>query len=272
MALSRFAARCDTSCMVENLSAGSQPVSRERELRTSRRPWRRILVATDGSRSSLVAAERALDLARHDAAELIVLVVRPATDDGALRVAGDGPLPRPVSELVARARVGGVFAHLPVRVGEPAEVIMAHAAGIDADVIVVGHRGWPFAEGPGRMVTGYLLRHSDRPVLVVAPWAQATANGSPSSAGPMGGDQHAEYGRRTRRRRARGRAARARLRRLGPAAVAASSVRGRRADTRSAAPIRAKLEVTVVWGHVDLSRRNAQLHAGTRTTTVWRYP
>lgn len=185
MALSRSAARCDTSCMVENLSARSQPVSRERELRTSRRPWRRILVATDGSRSSLVAAERALDLARHDAAELIVLVVRPATDDGALRVAGDGPLPRPVSELVARARAGGVSAQSRVRVGEPAEVIVAHAAEIDADVIVVGRRGWPFAEGPGRNVTGSLLRHSDRPVLVVAPWAQVTANDSRSGPPPF---------------------------------------------------------------------------------------
>lgn len=125
MALSHFVARCDISPMVQKVSAGTRPVSRGRELRTSRRPWRRILVATDGSRSSLVAAEHALDLARHDAAELIVPVVRPATDDGAPRVAGDGPLPRPVSELVARARAGGVSAQSRVRVGEPAEVIVA---------------------------------------------------------------------------------------------------------------------------------------------------
>ena len=57
--------------------------------------------------------------------------------------------------------------------------ILAAAAEFDADVIVVGRRGWPFAEGPGRMVTGYLLRHSDRPVLVVAPWAQSAASDSP---------------------------------------------------------------------------------------------
>lgn len=166
--------------MLDNLNAHPEPVGRARELRAPHRPWRRILVATDGSRSSQVAAERGLDLARRDAAELSVLVVRPATDDGALRVAGDGPLPGPVSELVARARAAGVSARSRVRIGEPALVILAAAAEIDADVIVVGRRGWPFAEGPGRMVTGYLLRHCDRPVLVVAPWAQSAANDSPS--------------------------------------------------------------------------------------------
>lgn len=167
--------------MVDNLNAHSEPVGRERELRARHRPWRRILLATDGSRSSLVAAERALELALCDAAELIVLVVRPASDDGALRVAGDGPLPGSVSELLARARAVGASARSRVKVGEPALVILAAAADIDADVIVVGRRGWPFAEGRGRMVTGYLLRHSDRPVLVVAPWAQPAATDSPGA-------------------------------------------------------------------------------------------
>lgn len=158
--------------MAENFSARTQFAGKERYLRAPRRPWRRILAATDGSCSSLVAAERALDLARRDAAELSVLVVRPAADDGALRVSGDGPLPGPVSELVARARYTGMSASSHVRVGEPASVILAFAGEIDADVIVVGRRGWPFAEGPGRMTSGYLLRHSDRPVLLVQPWAE----------------------------------------------------------------------------------------------------
>lgn len=179
MALSLAAGEWDTFAMVDNLNAHPEPVGREREVRASHRPWRRILMATDGSGSSLVAAERAIELARCDAAELTVLAVRPASDDGALRVAGDGPLPGPVAALVARARAAGVTARSRVRVGEPALVILAAAAEFDADVIVVGRRGWPFAEGPGRMVTGYLLRHSDRPVLVVAPWAQSAASDSP---------------------------------------------------------------------------------------------
>jgi nucleotide-binding universal stress UspA family protein len=185
MALSFSAGGCDIYPMVEKLNSRTQSGSQERDLRMSRRPWRRILVATDGSRSSLVAAERALELARRDAAELSVLVVRPPTDDGALRVAGDGPLPDPVSEFVTRARAAGVAARSRVRMGEPALLILAAAAEIDADAIVVGQRGWPFAEGPGRMVTGYLLRHSDRPVLVVAPWAQGAANASPSGNPPF---------------------------------------------------------------------------------------
>jgi len=73
-----------------------------------------------------------------------------------------------------------VSANSRVRRGEPASVILAVAGEIDADVIVVGQRGWPFAEGAGRMTSGHLLRHSDRPVLVVQPWAEWGANHRPS--------------------------------------------------------------------------------------------
>lgn len=166
--------------MVKKFSAPIQFAGKERYLRRSHRPWRRILATTDGSPSSLVAVERALDLARSDAAELTVLVVRPAADDGVLRVCGDGPLSEPVSELVARARLRGVSASARVQLGEPGSVILAVAGEIDADVIVAGQRGWPFAEGAGRNTSGYLLRHSDRPVLVVQPWAECGAKHRPS--------------------------------------------------------------------------------------------
>lgn len=106
--------------------------------------------------------------------------MRPAADGRALRVSGVASLPGPVAELVARARHAGVSANSRVRRGEPASVILAVAGEIDADVIVVGQRGWPFAEGAGRMTSGHLLRHSDRPVLVVQPWAEWGANHRPS--------------------------------------------------------------------------------------------
>lgn len=108
----------------------------------------RVLLATDLSRASEAATERAIALARaHRASLLVVSVVDPRR----LLLPGGKFLRRLDQEraevmtgaqgIVARARAAGADATFLVWDGDPAETIIAAAQSEAADVIVIGSHG-----------------------------------------------------------------------------------------------------------------------------------
>jgi nucleotide-binding universal stress UspA family protein len=141
---------------------------------------RRILHATDFSRASAAAFARAVALARHDRAGLVLLhVVLPASPF----LAGDVNFPPSYLELqararrqaegriaaaVARARGAGVRAEGRLADGAPAQEILKWARRKRADLIVIGTHG---RSALGRFVMGSVaervVRLAPIPVLTV---------------------------------------------------------------------------------------------------------
>jgi nucleotide-binding universal stress UspA family protein len=136
---------------------------------------RTILLATDGSESAGDALELAIELARETGAAVEVVTVQlpiprgrggggmPMTSletrDGALQIANDA-----ATRLVGE----GVQARPQVAYGDPASEIARLAKELDADLAVVGSRGF----GPVRgtvfgSVSRALVSHCPVPVTVV---------------------------------------------------------------------------------------------------------
>ncbi len=160
------------------MSATSAPARHAHAAHRVNDPWRHILVATDGSGASLAPANRALELACRDGADLTILVVHPAgpgTDAG--QASGGMGVLQP---LLAQARAAGVHASVEERSGATGQTIVELARELDADLIVVGRHGRLHDLPSGTATCGYVLTHSDRPVLVVQPWAP-----QPERAGPI---------------------------------------------------------------------------------------
>jgi nucleotide-binding universal stress UspA family protein len=126
-----------------------------------------ILVGTDTTAAADLAVEDAARLARDRDAELVVLFVRP---DGDLRSVVDpakaadpdrhvGDLTRRFPDVRARARV---------ETGDPAEQLVAVAAELNAEAIVVGNRGthgswWRVRDS----IPNLVLRHAPCSVFIV---------------------------------------------------------------------------------------------------------
>ena len=150
----------------------------------------RILVATDGSEACEVAIVDATNLARHLGAHLLVLSVArgPATSSASIggvidpfgaaqeaavalaeqqRDAARKEATRIADEAAARARSAGADAEAIVWEGAANEAIIAAADEEKVDLIVVGSHG---RDAVGRLLLGsvsdYVVRHSERPVLV----------------------------------------------------------------------------------------------------------
>jgi nucleotide-binding universal stress UspA family protein len=138
-----------------------------------------IVIATDGSPSALEAVEYGLDLAAEQDAEPVVVHVAPSSD--VLPVAGFG-MGAPVSvphkldehdraaldEAIELASTKGLHARAELLVGHPAHAIAAYAASIEADLIVIGSRGYGAIAGAllGSVSRG-VLHEASCPVLVV---------------------------------------------------------------------------------------------------------
>ena len=139
---------------------------------------KRILVATDGSRSSTEAVAFAIELAAEQRTELIfvhvvpLLDVVPATGFGAI----GGALPHEVSEhdrtlldeAAASAAEHEIVATTALLRGDPVGEIVAFAGTHDVDLIVVGSRGHgTIASALLGSVSRGVLAEAKRPVLIV---------------------------------------------------------------------------------------------------------
>lgn len=109
--------------------------------------FKRILLAFDGSLPAQKAFEHALDMTQSFAAEfLIVGVARPPdyaedVETEAIIEQGQARLNEMIAPLLAAASARAVHPKMEIRVGHPAEQIIAAADQWDADLIVTGHRG-----------------------------------------------------------------------------------------------------------------------------------
>ncbi len=135
---------------------------------------RRIVVGLDGSHASAGGVEAAIVLARRFDAEVIglhatgLLDAWEASETGSAHNAHDGVaslLAGPWSESL---RASGVAHRLEQRDGPPADTMIAFAAHVGADLIIVGSRGvgdTPLGELGS--TSGKIVRRSHCPVLVV---------------------------------------------------------------------------------------------------------
>ena len=129
---------------------------------------RKLLVGYDGSESSRVAFDFALDMAGRYGAELHVLAVAHPPDicrDLEAETLMEAARTHYAEALRAlKPRVEGLVTRFEVRVGHPAEQIVIYAEGYGIDHIVVGHRGHSLFE---RWLIGSIARR----VLAYAPCA-----------------------------------------------------------------------------------------------------
>lgn len=133
-----------------------------------------ILVGFDGSEAAKKAFDYALDLAVHYQAALNVVSVarppEPASDveAEALLESAQEHYAADFSALTAKAQFHKIMLQSLVRFGHPAEQILYQADTIQADLIVVGHRGSSFLERWHiGSVSKQVMTYSKCPVLIV---------------------------------------------------------------------------------------------------------
>ena len=135
--------------------------------------FKTIVSGLDGSDESKQALSVAVELAKRDGASLVIVHVE---QDVAGK--GGGPIPATEDEIQAEIRQqanelseGGINTTVEMRnvmLGGPAHPIEEIAAGVKADLIVVGTRGHSAIAGLLLgSVTQRLLHIAQRPVLVV---------------------------------------------------------------------------------------------------------
>ena len=138
----------------------------------------KILVATDGSPSAILAARRAAEMARAFGSELHLVHVVPVTQPYHL-IGADAEGPSMYEEDVQWARelldsqvkrveeAGGKVAKAHLREGEPDAEVVALGEEIGASMIVVGSRGLSPLRHPIGSVSSSIAAHAHCPVLVV---------------------------------------------------------------------------------------------------------
>ena len=138
----------------------------------------KILVATDGSEDSQLAAQTAVELAQKTSSELHVVYVLPWPDQGIRDLWGFDASARDAAEVRGHARLkelaegieasGGTVAETHFESGNPEVRIVTVAEEIGAGFVVMGKTGYG---GLKRALIGsisdYVVRHSQSPVVVV---------------------------------------------------------------------------------------------------------
>jgi len=116
--------------------------------------YRMVLVGTDGSDTSLLAVERAAELARDAGATLLIVSAYQPADDSSLsrekdilgpdsyQLVGSAPAEDNVGRARYRAQKVGLTEIETLTVqGDPVDVLPKVAADRDVDLVVVGNRG-----------------------------------------------------------------------------------------------------------------------------------
>ncbi len=116
--------------------------------------YRTVLVGTDGSESSLLAVERAAEIARDTGSSLVILTAyRPLSSrerdrasaelgDNAYQVMGSHPAEDVLKTAAARATAAGATTvDTLCEEGDAVDLLVAVAERRQADLIVVGNRG-----------------------------------------------------------------------------------------------------------------------------------
>jgi nucleotide-binding universal stress UspA family protein len=138
-------------------------------------PFDRILVAIDGSEASDHAFTKAVELARLTQGALHALAVEGPLPAYAATIGEVEEVKREkdafFGALCARAReqaeVAGVSIDVELRPGHAAELIVAVAREIHADLIVLGHRGHFLRDHLLGSTADRVAEHASCPVMIV---------------------------------------------------------------------------------------------------------
>jgi len=138
-------------------------------------PFRHIMVAIDGSAESQHALDVAIELAGLVDARLTGLAVEGPLPAYAATMAEVDEVKREkdrfflklAQEALERAGLAGIELELELRPGHAAEVITKYAREIDADLIVLGHKGHFLHAHLLGSTADRVAEHSDVPVLIV---------------------------------------------------------------------------------------------------------
>lgn len=139
--------------------------------------YSKIVVGTDGSKSSLLAVERAARIAAaFDATLIIGCAYYESKEDASetlrqdsVTILGDDPARENLDKAADAARaVGATSIETEVRTGTPVEALMAIVNDHQADLLVVGNRG--INSLTGRLLSSVpadVARQSDCDVMIV---------------------------------------------------------------------------------------------------------
>jgi nucleotide-binding universal stress UspA family protein len=138
-------------------------------------PFERILVAIDGSAPSEHAFATALELAALTRSRLIALAVEGPLPVYAATVGEVDEVKREkdafFGRLAGRAREqaarAGIDLEVELRVGHAAELIVEVARELEADLIVLGHRGHFLRDHLLGSTADRVAEHADCPVMIV---------------------------------------------------------------------------------------------------------
>ena len=138
----------------------------------------KVIIATDGSKDSQLAARTAVELAQQTSSELHVVYVLPWPDQGMRDLWGFDASAHDAAEVRGRARLkelaegietsGGTVAGTHFESGTPEVRIVAVAEELGAGFVVMGKTGYG---GLRRALMGsisdYVVRHAAAPVVIV---------------------------------------------------------------------------------------------------------
>ncbi|WP_295625280.1 universal stress protein [uncultured Corynebacterium sp.] len=139
--------------------------------------YQTIVVGTDGSKSSLLAVERAASIAAAFDATLVIGCAYYENEDAAsstlrqdsVQVLGDDPAQRNLDNAKKAAEgVGATKVETEIKAGSPVEALMSLVTDRNADLLVVGNRG--INSLTGRLlgsVPADVARQSDCDVMIV---------------------------------------------------------------------------------------------------------
>jgi len=138
-------------------------------------PFDRILVAIDGSQGGQNALSKALELAQVTGASVSAFAVAGPLPAYAATVGEVDEVKREKDSFFGavaasareQAEAAGVDFRIEVRAGHAAELITRYARDIDADLVVVGHKGHFLSDYLLGSTADRVAHHAHCPVMIV---------------------------------------------------------------------------------------------------------